>query len=111
MHEATFCEEERARAAETSHSTAADAAEIARAADVSLLALTHLSSRYAGRQVADEARAVFPQTEVPRDFDIIDVRFEERGGPRLIKGGALHERDGGPLAPEREPIATGEEVA
>jgi ribonuclease Z len=111
VHEATFCEEERDRAVETSHSTAADAAEIARAADVVLLALTHLSSRYVGRQVADEARAVFPRTEVPRDFDIIDVRFEERGGPRLIKGGARHERDAGPLPPEREPVPTGEEVA
>jgi len=111
VHEATFCEEERDRAAETSHSTAADAAEVARAADVTLLALTHLSSRYLGRQVAEEARAVFPRTEVPRDFDIIDVRFEERGGPELVKGGALHQRDGGSPQEARQPIPTGEEVA
>ena len=39
--------------------------------------------------VAREARAVFSETVVPRDFDIIDVRFPERGGPRLVKGGAL----------------------
>jgi ribonuclease Z len=109
VHEATFCEDERERARETAHSTAADAAEIARAADVELLALTHLSSRYVAREVADEARAVFPRTEVPRDFDIIDVRFEERGGPRLIKGGALPERR--IEAPTREPVPTGKEVA
>jgi ribonuclease Z len=93
VHEATFCEEERDRAAETSHSTAFQAATIAKEADVRLLALTHLSTRYAGRDVADEARAVFAETVVPRDFDIIELRFEERGGPQLVKGGALHPRD------------------
>jgi ribonuclease Z len=111
VHEATFCEDERERAVETSHSTAAAAAEIARAADVAMLALTHLSSRYLGRQVAEEARAVFPSAEVPRDFDIIDLRFEERGGPRLVKGGALQERHGEAAAPRPEPVPTGKEVA
>jgi ribonuclease Z len=111
VHEATFCEDERLRAEETAHSTAADAAEIARAADVALLALTHLSSRYLAREVAREARAVFERTEVPRDFDIIDVRFEERGGPQLIKGGALEERHSQGPVPEPEPVPTGEEVA
>ena len=92
VHEATFCEEEDERARETQHSTAAGAAAVARDANVRLLALTHLSSRYFGPEVAREARAVFPETVVPRDFDIIDVRFQERGGPRLVKGGALHRR-------------------
>ncbi len=93
VHEATFCEDERDRAAETLHSTAFQAATIAKEAGVGLLALVHLSTRYAGRDVATEARAVFPETVVPRDFDIIELRFEERGGSRLIKGGALHPRD------------------
>lgn len=93
VHEATFAEEERERAHETSHSTAGEAAHVARAADVRLLALTHLSSRYAPATILHEAREIFPDTEVPRDFDIIDVRFEERGGPRLIKGGALPKRE------------------
>jgi ribonuclease Z len=92
VHEATFLEDERARAEETAHSTAADAAQVAQAADVRMLALTHLSPRYFGRDAAREARAVFPETVVPRDFDIIDARFEERGGPHLIKGGALPRR-------------------
>ncbi len=48
-----------------------------------MLALTHLSNRYFGPEIAREAREVFPETVVPRDFDIIDVRFPERGGPRL----------------------------
>lgn len=93
VHEATFCEDEADRAADVQHSTARAAAEIARDAGVGLLALTHLSPRYFGREVAEEARAVFPETVVPRDFDIIEVRFEERGGAHLIKGGALPERE------------------
>jgi ribonuclease Z len=89
VHEATFCEDERERARETMHSTAAEAAEVARLAGVQLLALTHLSTRYGGGDVAREARAVFPETVVPRDFDVIEIPFRERGAPQLVKGGAL----------------------
>jgi ribonuclease Z len=92
VHEATFMEEELERARETSHSTALDAARIASEAGVSLLALTHLSNRYFGPEVRREAQTVFPETVVPKDFDIIDLPFRERGGPRLEKGGALHRR-------------------
>ena len=92
VHEATFCEDERERAEETLHSTAAQAAELARAANVRLLALTHVSNRYSGREIADEARAVFPETVVPRDFDVIELPFAERGTPRLVKGGVARER-------------------
>jgi ribonuclease Z len=85
VHEATFLTDERARARETGHSTAAQAAEIARDAGVRLLALTHLSTRYFPREVRDEARAVFANTVVPRDFDAIEVPFPERGEPVLVK--------------------------
>jgi ribonuclease Z len=88
VHEATFGEEERARAAETSHSTAVQAAEIARDARVHLLALTHLSTRYFGPELAREAQAVFAETVVPRDFDVIEIPFPERGPPRLVRRGA-----------------------
>jgi ribonuclease Z len=85
VHESTFLSDERDRARETGHSTAAQAAEIARDAGVRLLALTHLSTRYFPRDVRDEARAIFPDTVVPRDFDAIDVPFPERGAPALVK--------------------------
>jgi ribonuclease Z len=104
VHEATFCEEERERARETQHSTAHEAAGVARAAEVELLALTHLSNRYFGGEVAREARTIFPSTVVPKDFDTIDVRFAERGGPLLEKGGALTRRG------ERETVSSGEET-
>ena len=85
VHEATFLEDERARARQTAHSTAGQAAEIARDAGVRLLALTHLSTRYFPRDVRAEAQAIFPATVVPRDFDAIDVPFPERGEPALVK--------------------------
>ena len=100
--EATFSEEEHERAQETMHQTAAQAADLARRANVGLLALTHLSSRYFGPEIAREAREIFAETVVPRDFDVVDVPFAERGSPHLIKGGALHRREPEPVssAPE-----------
>src|SRR6478752_5949392 len=71
VHEASFSDEERERAADTLHTTATQAAEIARDAGVRLLALTHVSPRYFGPDLAREARAIFPATVVPRDFDTI----------------------------------------
>jgi ribonuclease Z len=101
VHEATFLDEERERAQETAHSTALEAAEVARDAEVGLLALTHLSNRYFGPEVAREARTIFAETVVPKDFDVIDVPFPERGVPRLVKGGVVHRRD--ETVPEPEP--------
>ena len=89
VHDGTFSADEKERAEETDHTTASDAAELARLAGVRMLALTHLSNRYFGSEILREARAVFPMTVVPRDFDIIDIPFAERGQPRLVKGGAL----------------------
>jgi ribonuclease Z len=93
VHEATFLDEERERARETAHSTALEAAELARDADVSLLALTHLSNRYFGPEIAREARTIFADTVVPKDFDVIDVPFPERGSPRLVRAAVRRSRE------------------
>jgi ribonuclease Z len=84
LHEATFAEEERERAAETGHSTAGQAATLARDAGVTMLALTHFSTRYPVGVLRDEARAIFPRTVLPRDFDTVEIPFPERGEPELI---------------------------
>ena len=92
VHEASFLADEAGRARETNHSTAAEAAEVARLAQVRLLALTHVSPRYFGPELAEEARAVFANTVVPRDFDVIEVPFVERGAPELVERGARPRR-------------------
>ncbi|MBP3228276.1 MAG: ribonuclease Z [Bacteroidaceae bacterium] len=73
-HEATFCESEAARARETRHSTAAQAAEIARKAGAKRLLLGHYSARYNDENtLLAEARAVFPATETAQEGAVIDV--------------------------------------
>jgi ribonuclease Z len=97
VHEATFMEEDSERAAETRHSTAAQAGRIAAAAEVQMLALTHISPRYAGGEVRDEARAEFDNVIVPRDFDRVELPFPERGEPVHVRAS---ERP-----PQPEPVA------
>lgn len=84
VHEATFCDEDRARAIETRHSTAGEAAALGARAGVGMLALTHVSTRVQPREVRREAEAVFPGVIVPRDFDQVEIPFRERGAPRLV---------------------------
>jgi ribonuclease Z len=88
VHDGSFADGEANRAAETGHSTARQAAELAREAGVRLLALVHISSRYDVREVLAEAREEFPTAEAPRDFDLVEVPFPERGAPRLVDDGA-----------------------
>jgi len=87
VHDASFSEEEAQRAADTGHSTVGQAAAVAREAEVKLLALVHISSRYHVGKVLEEAREVFEPTLAPRDFDLIEIPFPERGAPELITNG------------------------
>jgi ribonuclease Z len=84
VHEATFAEEERERAADNGHSTAREAATLAREAEVRLLALNHVSTRHPIGLLRDEARAIFPAAVLPRDFDTIEIPLPERGEPTLV---------------------------
>jgi ribonuclease Z len=85
VHEATFTDGDLQRARETGHSTARQAAELAREAQVRMLALVHLSTRHSAADCKVEARAVFGQAQVPRDFDTIEVPFPERGAAHLVR--------------------------
>jgi ribonuclease Z len=88
VHDASFAEEEVQRAADTGHSTVSQAASVAREAEVKMLALVHISSRYHVGKVLEEAREVFEPTVAPRDFDLIEIPFPERGEPELVANGA-----------------------
>ncbi len=75
MHEATFDEEHAQRAAEVGHSTARQAAEVARDAGAGRLLLTHFSARYTDTSaLVAEARAVFPATDAAEELQRYDVR-------------------------------------
>ena len=73
-HEATFMESEIIRANKTAHSTARQAAEIAKLADVKKLIIGHFSSRYTDLNLLlEEARAVFPETELAYEGKVIEL--------------------------------------
>jgi ribonuclease Z len=86
IHEATFAHGEATMAIARQHSTSTMAAQTALEAGVKRLVLTHLSPRYLpGNPVTPddllaEARAIFPQTQVARDFLSLDLG-EEGGNP------------------------------
>ncbi len=88
VHDASFADEEAGRAGETGHSTGRQAGELAAAAGVDMLALVHISSRYDVRTVLAEVQEVYPPAIAPRDFDLVEIPFPERGKPRLIENGA-----------------------
>ncbi len=79
VHEATFGGDEMARAQETGHSTAAEAARVALEAGARRLVLTHISSRYSrdAAELLAEARSVFPETVIARDGMTVDVPYAD----------------------------------
>ncbi len=79
IHEATFGEGEAERAKETRHSTAKEAGQVALAARVRRLVLSHLSARYSRdfTPILEQAREVFPETVVARDGLTIEVPYPD----------------------------------
>jgi ribonuclease Z len=106
IHDASFAEEEAQRAADTGHSTVGQAAAVAREAGVTMLALVHISSRYHVGKVLEEARDVYERVVAPRDFDLVEIPFPERGEPLLVPNGA-RER-GEPVEPVEDSAAAPE---
>jgi ribonuclease Z len=78
VHEATHLQEDLALAERAFHSTSVMAAETAKQANANRLILTHFSARYEGEQgrmdeLLQEARTVFPNTDLARDFLVVEV--------------------------------------
>ncbi|MBA2914106.1 ribonuclease Z [Limosilactobacillus frumenti] len=80
VHESTFAKNEAQMARSYYHSTSQQAAEVAKAAHVKRLLLTHISARYTGKaayQLAYQVRDIMPNTRVVNDFDVIDIPFNK----------------------------------
>jgi len=75
LHDGGFEEERRPKAKEYYHSTAREAAQLAKAAKVKRLALIHISAVTRDDSVLlREARRVFKQTIVPKDFTVVSLK-------------------------------------
>ena len=80
IHDATFADDERQRARHTGHSTAREAGQVAARAGVRRLALTHLSSRYAGEweRLEREAESVFDgECFVASDGQTVEIPYPD----------------------------------
>jgi ribonuclease Z len=83
VHEATYTSDMADEAVERGHSTAAEAARVARDSGARLLLITHYSPRYDDPEpLLAEARAVFPNTVAARDLLEVDVTSAERLAPQ-----------------------------
>lgn len=80
VHESTFNKNEEKMARNYYHSTTHQAAEIAKEAKTKKLLLTHISARYLGKaalELENEAKEIFPNTLIMKDFETIEVPFCE----------------------------------
>ncbi len=68
IHEAMYTRDHEDLAQERGHSTAAQAAQLAKEAEVGTLLLTHYSPRYEGPEIIEEARSIFPNSILAKDF-------------------------------------------
>lgn len=73
-HEATYCNEDEKRASVYYHSTAGQAAKVARDANVGKLLLGHYSARYNDEQtLLSEAREIFKESYLTNEMDVFEV--------------------------------------
>lgn len=89
VHESTFGKDEEKLARNYYHSTSVQAAELAKRNGVKRLLMTHISARYVGKlayRLQNEARAIFPNSQVVWDFDTFEV-------PLKVKGDATNEKE------------------
>lgn len=74
IHESTYIQEDKDKAEENFHSTSMDAATIAKMSNSKQLVLTHISTRYTDtKQLLDEAKEVFENTQLAKDFMKIEI--------------------------------------
>jgi ribonuclease Z len=100
VHEATFADEEATRAIETGHSTAREAAIVARRAGARRLALTHFSARYSRDPgvLVQEAQQEFREVVAARDGMEMEIAFQQEvsapgGGATHAEAGAAKTRE------------------
>lgn len=75
VHEATMDSSLQEGARDYGHSTAKEAAEVAKEADADLLVLTHISNRYEDVSILEnEAKAIFPRTRAAFDLMVVPVK-------------------------------------
>ncbi|USS87308.1 ribonuclease Z [Fructilactobacillus hinvesii] len=81
VHESTFGKGEAKLARNYFHSTNIQAAQVAQQAHVGHLLLTHISARYTAkmaRELQQQARQIFPNSKVVKDFDVVDIPFQKK---------------------------------
>jgi len=81
IHDSSMSEEVKQYAIEYMHSTALEAAEVAKEAGVRKLILTHISARYSdlesAKRLEDEAKRVFENVEVAKELMTVEVRYRD----------------------------------
>lgn len=82
IHDATYSKQDKEALDKSDHSTAEQAAMVAKEAGVGRLYLTHISQRYPdARILEDEARKIFPESYVAEDY--MKVKVEKKDKHRI----------------------------
>lgn len=103
--ESTYIDEARDVAAQFGHLTAQQGAWLAREAGVKHLVLHHISRRYSGKQIHEEAAALFPDVYVARDFDLFRLVRQKPLEREDVRGRVEGDRPGAsPQSALKEPV-------